>query len=89
MEVLLHCHRANTRLLIVWAWTTAQSMRLIILPQALKISIPGIVNVSVGMLKDTTLVSIISMFDLVGMIRGPVLSSTSEWNWGILGGMFG
>ena len=55
----------------------AQSMRLIILPQALKISIPGIVNVSVGMLKDTTLVSIISMFDLVGMIRGPVLSSTA------------
>ena len=55
----------------------SQSMRLIILPQALKISIPGIVNVSVGMLKDTTLVSIISMFDLVGMIRGPVLSSTA------------
>ena len=56
-----------------------QSMRFIILPQALKISIPGIVNVSVGMLKDTTLVSIISMFDLVGMIRGPILSST-DWN---------
>ena len=54
-----------------------QSMRFIILPQALKISIPGIVNVSVGMLKDTTLVSIISMFDLVGMIRGPILSSTT------------
>ena len=56
-----------------------QSMRLIILPQALKISIPGIVNVAVGLFKDTTLVSIISMFDLVGMIRGPVLAST-EWN---------
>ena len=57
----------------------AQSMRLIILPQALKISIPGIVNVAVGLFKDTTLVSVISMFDLVGMIRGPILSS-SEWN---------
>ena len=57
----------------------AQAMRLIILPQALKISIPGIVNVAVGLFKDTTLVSIISMFDLVGMIRGPVLAST-EWN---------
>ena len=65
----------------------AQSMRLIILPQALKISIPGIVNVSVGMLKDTTLVSIISMFDLVGMIRGPILS-TSEWN-GVYWELFG
>ena len=57
----------------------AQAMRLIILPQALKISIPGIVNVAVGLFKDTTLVSVISMFDLVGMIRGPILAST-EWN---------
>ncbi|MEO1362725.1 MAG: amino acid ABC transporter permease [Pseudomonadota bacterium] len=57
----------------------AQAMRLIILPQALKISIPGIVNVAVGLFKDTTLVSVISMFDLVGMIRGPILSST-DWN---------
>ena len=56
-----------------------QAMRLIILPQALKISIPGIVNVAVGLFKDTTLVSVISMFDLVGMIRGPILAST-EWN---------
>ncbi len=65
----------------------AQSMRFIILPQALKISIPGIVNVAVGLFKDTTLVSIISMFDLVGMIRGPILAST-EWNgiyWELLG----
>ncbi|WP_412505378.1 amino acid ABC transporter permease [Roseovarius sp. SYSU LYC5161] len=65
----------------------AQSMRLIILPQALKISIPGIVNVAVGLFKDTTLVSIISMFDLVGMIRGPVLAST-EWN-GVYWELFG
>lgn len=57
----------------------AQSMRLIILPQALKISIPGIVNVAVGLFKDTTLVSVISMFDLVGAIRGPILSS-ADWN---------
>ena len=56
-----------------------QAMRLIILPQSLKISIPGIVNVAVGLFKYTTLVSVISMFDLVGMIRGPILAST-EWN---------
>jgi general L-amino acid transport system permease protein len=65
----------------------AQAMRLIILPQALKISIPGIVNVAVGLFKDTTLVSVISMFDLVGMIRGPVLAST-DWNgvyWEVFG----
>ena len=56
----------------------AQATRLIIMPQALKISIPGIVNVAVGLFKDTTLVSVISMFDLVGAIRGPILGST-EW----------
>jgi general L-amino acid transport system permease protein len=65
----------------------AQAMRLVILPQALKISIPGIVNVSVGLFKDTTLVSIISMFDLVGMIRGPILAST-DWN-GVYWELFG
>ena len=56
----------------------AQATRLIIMPQALKISIPGIVNVAVGLFKDTTLVSVISMFDLVGAIRGPILGST-DW----------
>jgi general L-amino acid transport system permease protein len=64
-----------------------QAMRLIILPQALKISIPGIVNIAVGLFKDTTLVSVISMFDMVGMIRGPILAST-DWNgvyWELLG----
>ncbi|OSP55162.1 amino acid ABC transporter permease [Pseudoruegeria sp. SK021] len=55
-----------------------QSMRLIILPQALKISIPSIVNIAIGLFKDTTLVSIISMFDVLGMIGGPILSST-DW----------
>ena len=65
----------------------AQSMRLIILPQALKISIPGIVNVAVGLFKDTVLVSVISMFDLLGMIRGPILAST-EWN-GVYWELFG
>lgn len=65
----------------------AQSMQFIILPQALKISIPGIVNVSVGLFKDTTLVSVISMFDIVGMIRGPILAS-AEWN-GVYWELFG
>ena len=64
-----------------------QAMQLIILPQALKISIPGIVNVAVGLFKDTTLVSVISMFDLVGMIRGPILAST-DWN-GVYWELFG
>ncbi|OQM75975.1 amino acid ABC transporter permease [Manganibacter manganicus] len=46
-----------------------QKMILIILPQALKLVIPGIVNTFIGMFKDTSLVYIISMFDLLGVVR--------------------
>lgn len=42
-------------------------MRLIILPQAIKLVIPGIVNTFIGLFKDTSLVSIIGMFDLLGI----------------------
>jgi general L-amino acid transport system permease protein len=46
-----------------------QKTRLIILPQALKLVIPGIVNTFIGLFKDTSLVSIIGMFDLLNIIR--------------------
>lgn len=45
-----------------------QKMRLVILPQALKLVIPGIVNTFIGLFKDTSLVSIIGMFDLLGIV---------------------
>ena len=43
-------------------------MVLIILPQALKIVIPGIVNSFISLFKDTTLVAIIGQFDLLGIV---------------------
>lgn len=46
-----------------------KSMSLIILPQALKLVIPGIVNTFIGLFKDTTLVLIIGLFDLLGMVQ--------------------
>ncbi|HUF44903.1 MAG TPA: amino acid ABC transporter permease [Aestuariivirgaceae bacterium] len=46
-----------------------RSMLLIVLPQALKIVIPGIVNTFIGLFKDTTLVSIIGIFDLLGIVN--------------------
>ena len=46
-----------------------QSMRLIVLPQALKLVIPGIVNTFIALFKDTTLVMIIGLLDLLGMIQ--------------------
>ncbi|MEW9807512.1 amino acid ABC transporter permease [Mesorhizobium marinum] len=54
-----------------------QKMGLIIMPQALKLVIPGIVNTFIGMFKDTTLVLIISMFDLLGIVK----QHLSDANW--------
>jgi len=54
-------------------------MRLIVLPQALKIVIPGIVNTFIGLFKDTTLVLIIGLLDLLGIVQ----ASINDPNWSI------
>jgi general L-amino acid transport system permease protein len=54
-----------------------RTMALVVLPQALKMSIPGIVNTFIGLFKDTSLVLVIGMFDLMGMIQAA--STDSEW----------
>jgi general L-amino acid transport system permease protein len=51
--------------------------RLIILPQALKIVIPGIVNSFISLFKDTSLVLIIGLFDLLGIIQ----QNFADPNW--------
>ena len=50
---------------------------LIIMPQALKHMIPNIVGSFIGLLKDTTLVSIIGLFDILGMLRS--ISKDLPW----------
>lgn len=54
-----------------------QSMRLIILPQALRITIPGIVNTFIGGFKDTTLVLTIGMFDFLGTVQ--IATADAKW----------
>lgn len=54
-----------------------QTMRLIILPQALKIVIPPTLNTVIGMFKDTSLVMIIALFDLMGTTK----ASLKDVNW--------
>ncbi len=46
-----------------------QMMRLIVLPQALRIAIPTIVNTFIGFFKDTTLVSMVGLYDFLNMVR--------------------
>jgi general L-amino acid transport system permease protein len=55
-----------------------QSMRLIVLPQALKISIPGIVSTFIGLFKDTTLVVFIGILDPIGFSNA--IRASTDWN---------
>ena len=52
-------------------------MGLIVLPQALRTVIPGIVNSFIALFKDTTLVLIIGLFDFLGMIQ----AAATDPNW--------
>jgi general L-amino acid transport system permease protein len=54
-----------------------QTMSKIVMPQALTLVIPGIVNNFIGLFKDTTLVLIVALFDLLGQIR----AAFSDPNW--------
>ena len=63
-----------------------QSQRLIIMPQALKISIPGIVSSFIGLFKDTTLVSIIGLLDPIGLSNA--IRADTAWT-GIVWELYG
>jgi general L-amino acid transport system permease protein len=54
-----------------------QRTRLIVLPQALAMVIPPLVNTFIGMFKDTSLVIIVSLFDLLGATE----FALSDANW--------
>jgi general L-amino acid transport system permease protein len=54
-----------------------QMMRLIILPQALRISIPALVNSFIGLFMDTTLVSMVGLYDFLNMVK----TGFKDANW--------
>ena len=56
---------AASALGLSWAKTTS----LIVMPQALRLVIPGLVNSFISLFKDTSLVSIVALFDLLGQLR--------------------
>ncbi|MBA83481.1 amino acid ABC transporter permease [Thalassobius sp. S69A] len=63
-----------------------QAQRLIIMPQALKISIPGIVSTFIGLFKDTTLVSVIGLLDPLGLSNA--IRADAAWN-GVVWELYG
>ncbi|MEH2497943.1 general L-amino acid transport system permease protein [Bradyrhizobium sp. AZCC 1678] len=64
---------AASALGLSWSKTTA----LVVMPQALRHVIPNLVNSFISLFKDTSLVSIVALFDLLGSLR----ASFSDPNW--------
>ena len=58
--------------------TRRQTLQYVVLPQALRISIPGIVNVFIGLFKDSTLVIVIGLLDPLGIARAA--AADPKWN---------
>jgi general L-amino acid transport system permease protein len=54
-----------------------RAMRLIIMPQALRVVIPGITNTFLGLFKDTTLVAVINLMDILGVVKSAL--ADSQW----------
>jgi len=55
-----------------------QTQRKIVLPQALAMVVPGIMNNFISIFKDTSLVSIVSLYELTGAL-GLALNSDADW----------
>jgi general L-amino acid transport system permease protein len=55
-----------------------QTQRKIVLPQALAIVLPGIMNNFIAIFKDTSLVTIVSLYELTGSM-GLALNSDADW----------
>jgi len=54
-----------------------QKMGLVILPQAIKVTIPNLVGTFISLFKDTSLVMIIGLFDLLSMVN--VTANDRDW----------
>ena len=54
-----------------------QTTGLVVLPQAIRISIPAIVNTFIGLFKDTSLLYVIAILEVTGVIR----QALSDFSW--------
>jgi len=68
-----HLEAADSLGLTYW-----QAQRKIVLPQALAIVVPAMVNNFIAIFKDTSLVTIVSLYELTGSL-GLALNSDANW----------
>lgn len=64
-----------------------QTQRKIILPQALAMVVPGIMNNFISTFKDTSLVTIVSLYELTGAMK-MALNSDADWRPYVMEGYF-
>jgi general L-amino acid transport system permease protein len=57
--------------------STPQSLAFVVMPQALRLALPTLVGQCIALLQDTTLLSIIGLFDLLGIARSVL--SNPDW----------
>jgi general L-amino acid transport system permease protein len=69
--------KGQTEAALALGMHTATAQVLVVLPQAMRLAIPGIINIVVDLFKDTTLVSIVGLFELMGVIN----LSLKDPNW--------
>jgi len=53
--------------------TRWHALRLVVLPQALSVATPNIVNVCVALIKETTLILVVGLYDLFGIVQTMVV----------------
>lgn len=56
------------------------TLSLVILPQALRTSLPNIVNISVALIKETTLILLVGLYDLFGIVQTAIVDP--KWTSG-------
>jgi general L-amino acid transport system permease protein len=54
-----------------------QSMAMIVIPLAMRAALPGIVNVSLAIMKETTIILMAGMFDFLGVLQASIIDP--EW----------
>jgi general L-amino acid transport system permease protein len=90
LSILMSCHiaeavRGALQALPAGQWDAARALGMgriptyawVILPQALHLAIPQITNIVIGLFKETSLLVIIGLFDLLGMVQA--VSGDPDW----------
>lgn len=75
---LLSVPKAQTEAALALGFSHAQALRHVLIPQALRVAIPPVTNDFISIIKDSSLVSVITMVELT-KVYGQLASATYDW----------